>query len=78
MRTCAYYRYMNVISLNISNIEQRAKALDLTIAALCKKARVSNSTYTRWKAKKTSPNFETFSRLLKILERLERKISNEE
>lgn len=41
----------------ITEIEHSASAAGLSIAEVCRRAGVANSTFTRWKAGVTSPNY---------------------
>jgi hypothetical protein len=52
----------------IIDIEQRAIAIGLPISRLCKEANVSNSTFTRWKAKEGEPRFGSYLKLIAVLE----------
>jgi transcriptional regulator with XRE-family HTH domain len=49
-------------------IEAKAKAAGLSIAEVCRRARVAQSTFTRWKAGETSPTLRVYERLCEAVE----------
>lgn len=59
MSTIAYYQGMQDFYQTIGNIEAIAQKSGISMRSICQEADVANSTYTRWKAKKTEPNYST-------------------
>lgn len=53
-------------TLSPLEVEALAKANGLTLALLCARARVANSTFTRWKQDKTSPSVDVYDRLVAV------------
>ena len=51
----------------IRDIEERAKSRRVTIPALCQRARLSLSTFNRWKNGETTPNLRSIKRLEAVL-----------
>lgn len=49
--------------MNFREIETRRQAARIPQARLCERARVSPSTYCRWKAEECSPNMRTLARV---------------
>ncbi len=47
-----------------AEIEARAKCNGLTVRDLCQRAGVAHSTFTRWRAGKTQPTLDVYTRLL--------------
>ncbi len=63
----------------ISEIENRAAKLNISIAELCSRASVAPSTFSRWRKNKASPLVKTIERMNLILDDLEKaKLINEE
>lgn len=52
-----------VALLTPSDIEAKAKAAGLTIAELCRRAGIAQSTFSRWKAGDTKPTIGVYERL---------------
>ena len=55
----------------VARLEARARAVNLSMAAVCSRAKVAQSTITRWKAGKFEPR-------LRVLAKLDRVLSDEE
>lgn len=51
------------ISEKINEIEKKAREVGLSPAKLCKLASIDRATYQRWKAGKTTPLWDNFTRL---------------
>jgi predicted transcriptional regulator len=49
-------------------IEAKAKAAGLSIAEVCRRARVAQSTFSRWKVGKTKPTLGVYQRLCEAVE----------
>jgi len=52
-------------------IEDRAKTIGLSIAEICRRAGIANSTFKRWKSGQTEPQFRVYRKLLSALENAE-------
>lgn len=50
-----------------SDIEREARERGIAIGALCRRAQVARSTFTRWKAGETSPTLAIVERLILAL-----------
>ena len=55
--------------LTASQIERRARARGLSIAAMCRAAKIAPSTFARWKGGETSPKLDIYQRLLNVTAR---------
>lgn len=55
----------------VEQIEKRAKEAGLSIAEVCRKASVANSTFTRWKSGDTNPNYAKLVAIQGVLEQAE-------
>lgn len=56
----------------VNEIEHGAKMQHITVAELCRRAGVANSTLTRWKMGKTNPNYATVERFKAALAEVEK------
>lgn len=55
----------------VARLEARARAVNLSMAAVCSRAKVAQSTITRWKSGQFEPR-------LRVLAKLDRVLSDEE
>jgi predicted transcriptional regulator len=67
MRMIAYRAHMDTPNL-ILVTEDRARAAGLSIAEVCRRAGVYQSTWTRWKRGSNAPNFGTWNKVLRVIE----------
>lgn len=51
----------------LEGLEERAKALGISLRRWMMQAEVAESTFYRWKQRKTSPQWETLERLERVL-----------
>lgn len=52
------------IPQTIEAIEARARTAGMTVDEFCKGARIDRATWQRWKAGKTKPSFDAWSRVM--------------
>lgn len=71
MRMVAYHAHMDTLTL-IREAEERARSAGLSIAELCRRAGIFQSTWTRWKSGATQPNFKSWNAVIRALEDAER------
>lgn len=55
--------------LSPGDIEARARLAGLSLAELCRRAGIAQSTFTRWKAGTTEPTLSVYRRLLAVTEK---------
>lgn len=63
---CTYLWPMNDL-LTPEDVEAKASAAGMSIADICKRADVAQSTFSRWKAGKTSPTLTIYKRIVAVL-----------
>lgn len=71
MSKFAYRVHMDTPTL-VLEAECRAKAAGLSIAEVCRRADVYQSTWTRWKRGVNDPNFGTWNKVMRVIEQAER------
>lgn len=72
MRDCIYHvRMLTEPEAIVADLESRAKLAGLTMATVCSRAGVAQSTITRWKAKTYEPTTRKLRKLLAVLDAAE-------
>jgi len=66
MRACKYGLHVSTL-LTPAEIENRAKSAGLTMDAFCKRAGISFSTFSRWRAGQTVPSIVVYERMVGAL-----------
>jgi len=64
------YAHMDTLQTKLSNVERRAGSAGLTIHQLLTRADLHPSTWRRWRAGTTKPNFSSWDRIEEALEGL--------
>jgi transcriptional regulator with XRE-family HTH domain len=56
--------------LSPGDIEARARSAGLSMAEVCRRADIAQSTFQRWKTGETEPNLAVYRRLVEVTRRL--------